>query len=187
MRNHIVIFILAILVTATFSGCGGAPANNAVNAPKANAVNAVNTNSAPAKTDDPVATQKKPEVATTNNAPTITPVITAYFDAMKKKDDTAIQTVISAKFLATLTADMKKEKKAGLAAYIAEYELGTGNAMEARNEKIEGDKAIAEVRGGAYANWTPFIFIKENGTWKYTGDSPELQSVSSESTTGKGK
>ena len=184
MKNQIVIFILAIFVTAAFSGCGGAPVNNAVNAPKANAVN---SNTAPVKTDDPVATQKKPEVATTNNAPTIGPVVTAYFDAMKKKDDAAIQAVISSKFLATLISDMKKEKKAGLAAYIAEYELGSGKSMEARNEKIEGDKAVAEVRGGAYANWTPFIFVKENGAWKYTGDSPELQSVSSESTTGKGK
>jgi hypothetical protein len=185
MKNHIVIFFLAILGTAAFTGCGSAPANNAVNAPKTNAVNTNNT--APVKTDDPVATQKKPEVATTNAAPTIGPVVKAYFDAMKKKDDAAIQAVISAKFLATLTSDMKKEKKTGLASYIAEYELGTGNAMEARNEKIDGDKAVAEVRGGAYANWTPFIFIKENGAWKYTGDSPELQSVSSESTTGKNK
>jgi len=184
MRNLLVLSSAVFVISIMLSGCGNSPANTPVNNSKANAVM---VNTTPAKFDDPVATQKKPEVATTNNAPTIGPVVAAYFDAMKRKDDAAIQTVISAKFLATLTADMKKEKKAGLAAYIAEYELGSGKAMEARNEKIDGDKAIAEVRGGAYANWTPFIFVKENGSWKYTGDSPELQSVSSESTTGKTK
>ena len=41
-------------------------------------------------------------------------------------------------------------------------------AVEFRNEKIEGDKASAELKGGTYVNWTKFNFVKENGEWKFT-------------------
>lgn len=58
---------------------------------------------------------------------------------------------------------------------------------EARNEKINGDKATIEYldeKGG----WSPMEFVKENGQWKLTIEKPEEGEVINESDPkGKGK
>lgn len=166
------ISILTILVSAIFAfGCGGSPeTGNTVNA------NVANANTAKPATNSGLETTKKPEAVTTNNAPTITPVVRAYYEALKKKDDAGVKAVMSQEFLKSVQADMKDEKRTDLAGFMGEYEKLT-DTIEVRNEKIEGDKAVAEIRGGTYVNWTPFAFIKENGAWKFTGGSPDIQSV----------
>lgn len=178
--RHISLFITFSFAAAILlAGCGGTPAPNGnANAP----ANKANTANAPANNDNPVATEKKPEAATSNNAPTIGPVVQAYYDALKKKDDAAVQAVLSAAFIKSIQADMKAEKKTGMAAYLAEYDTIPEKPVEVRNEKIDGDKAVAELKGGAYLNWTAFAFVKENGSWKFTGGSPELDSVKQGST-----
>lgn len=169
------LFLLILTAAAIgFTACGNTPAPNA-NAAKPN-TNAANV--AVTSPDSPVATNKKVEVATSNNAPTIGPVVQAYYDALKKKNDTALQNLLSAAYLKKVQADMKAERKTGMAAYLAETDL-TDPPIEVRNERIEGDKALAEIKGGAYVNWTPFIFANEGGKWKFTGASPDIQSVTS--------
>ncbi len=51
--------------------------------------------------------------------------------------------------------------------------------IEVRNEKIEGDSAVAELKGGSLGVWTKIKFVKENGEWKFASpeDSPELEGV----------
>ena len=171
---------LSIFLTA----CGGTPMTNAN---ISNKTNTINGNVAQTDINSPVATNKKPEVATANNAPTIGPVVQAYYDALKKKDDAALKNVLSAGYIKSVQADMKKEKQATMAAFLAQYEIIPDKPVEVRNEKIEGDKAIAELKGGAFINWTAFVFIKENGSWKFTGGSPETQSVLSQSNSNKVK
>ncbi|MBK7804567.1 MAG: hypothetical protein IPJ55_18325 [Chloracidobacterium sp.] len=178
--------VIGLVILA--AGCGNSPANNAVNSGKtntANTANATNAVNAPANADNAVATTAKPEAATENNAPTITPVVNTYYDALKRKDDAALQSVLSAAFIKSVQDDMKAEKKTGMAAYLALYDTIPEKPVEVRNEKIEGDKAVAELKGGAYIKWTAFSFIKENGAWKFTGGSPEIDSVKQGSTTGK--
>jgi hypothetical protein len=85
--------------------------------------------------------------------------------------------LLAADFLRSVEADMKEEKKTGLAAYMAEYDTIPEKPVEVRNEKIEGDKAVAEIRGGAYKNWTGFSFVKENGLWKFTGGGADIENV----------
>ncbi len=157
-------------------GCGGptTPTNT----------NSANTNIA-ANSSNPLDTAKKPMAETTNNAPTLAPVVQAYYEGLKKKDDNAVRAVMSQEFLKTIEADMKDEKRTDLAAYMAEYDTIPEKPVEVRNEKIEGDKGVAEIKGGAYINWTPFEFVKENGTWKFTGGSADIQNVEPASNSGK--
>jgi hypothetical protein len=42
--------------------------------------------------------------------------------------------------------------------------------FEARNEKIEGDKAIIEVKNNALNSWEAIPFVKEDGIWKVALD-----------------
>ena len=161
-------FAIAIGIAA--AGCGGSePTANVVNS------NVANTNAAPPPANTGLETNKKPEAATTNNAPTLTPVVQTYYDALKKKDDALVKSVMSQDFIKSIEEDMKAERKTGLAAYMAEFDTIPEKPVEVRNEKIEGNNAVAELKGGAYINWTPFAFVNEGGKWKFTGGSPVLK------------
>src|SRR5262249_33766345 len=132
------IFILA--------SCGGpSPANNTGNANNANG-NLANTG----------ASTKPPEAPTLNNAPTLGPVVQQYYQALEKKDDAAVRETLTKEFIAQLEEEMKADKEKNLAAFMARDEYRPGQTLEVRNEKIEGDKGQAEIRGGAYKNWTAF-------------------------------
>lgn len=45
---------------------------------------------------------------------------------------------------------------------------------EIRNEKITGDSAVAEIRADWCPNGVKIVFVKENGEWKITNGSPDL-------------
>lgn len=173
MRFQILFFITILSFAFIFAGCGA-------NQPTANnsAENkTVNTNSAVTNSNNPLATSKTPEASTTNAAPTLAPVVQNYYDALKKKDDAALRKVLSQGTIKSTEADMKAEKKTSLSAFITELEKVPDSPVQVRNEKIEGDTGIAEIKGGSYANWTPIKFVKENGEWKMTNESPDFESV----------
>ena len=48
---------------------------------------------------------------------------------------------------------------------------------EVRNEQINGDTAVAEIRAESYPNGIKVVFVKENGEWKMTNKSPAIDSV----------
>lgn len=168
------IFFTAIFALALLSnGCASdAPVNSA----NTNAVNRT-ANVASADTDNPLATGKTPEAATTNGAPTLAPVVRAYYDALKRRDDAALRKVYAAETLKSLQADMKEEQKTSLVEFITELEPAPDQPFEVRNEQIQGNSAIAELRGGSYPNGIKVKFVKENGEWKLTNESPEFDSV----------
>jgi hypothetical protein len=171
MRIYLTTLTLAGLV-ALSNACGGTETASTGNTANTNAVNTATA----ANANHPLMTTKTPEAATTNNAPTLGPVVQAYYDALKKKDDAAVRETMSTEFLKSIESDMKEEKKTNLAAFLAETD-DPNTPIEVRNEKMEGDKGVAEVRGGVYKNWTAIAFGKENGKWKLTGGSPEIESV----------
>ena len=165
-------FFTFIFITIFLVGCGSSEnANVAVN------TNTANANTATTNANNPLATTKTPEVSTTNNAPTLAPVVQAYYEALKKKDDAALRKIYSQATLKSLEADMRDEKQTSLAAFITELEPVPDKPFEVRNEQISGDTAIAEMRGGSYPNGIKIKFVKENGEWKMTNESPEIQSV----------
>ena len=171
--NLILTFIIGIALAA--AGCGGTTTptgGSNTNAANASSISNANSTANAAPGLEPI---KKPEAATTNNAPTIAPVVQTYYDALKKKDDTLLKSVMSQEFIKTVEGDMKAEKKTGIAAYMAEFDTIPEKPVEVRNEKIEGTDAVAELKGGAYINWTPFAFTNEGGKWKFTGGSPVLK------------
>ena len=172
MRSKLLSFTTILIFSILMIGCGGSTTNTVNTA--ANTTNATNTI---ANTNNPLETTKKPEAATTNNAPTITPVVQAYYDALRKKDDAALRNVLSKALLAEIESDMKAQKKTKLAEYITENEIVPDKPVEVRNEKIDGDKAVAEIKGGSYGVWTKFAFVKEGGTWKYSNESPETEGM----------
>lgn len=178
-KIYFVLVIFALIWTAACGGGSPANTNTANNtAPKSNAVTAPIANS-------PAGTSTKPVAETTNNAPNLGAVIQAYYDALKKKDDAAVRATMSADFIKRTEQDMKDEKKTGMAAFMAELDTVPDKPLEVRNEKIEGDKGVCEVRGGSYLVWTPFAFVNEGGKWKLTGGSPEIDSVKQQNTSGK--
>jgi len=70
---------------------------------------------------------------------------------------------------------MKTDKKTGLASYLAETDQLPEKQMEVRNEKIEGNKGVAEVKGGSYVSFVKIAFINEGGKWKLSNETPALK------------
>jgi hypothetical protein len=145
------------LISLLSFGCGGAAnTNTTVN----NAANNANT--------------AKPKDEITNAAPTLTPVFKAYCDAWAKKDEAALRKVYSADTLKYFEEDMKDQKIKSLMKYL-EDDAVSGNICEARNEVINGDEGLAEIRADKFPNGIKVEFVKENGEWKMTNKSPEVQ------------
>lgn len=165
------VFLLMSFILFALSGCSSTetPTNKAnANSSNANLTAAKNTN-------NPLGTTKKAQEETMNKAETIAPIVAAYCDAMRKKDDAALRKIYSRASLQKLEADMKAENEKSLAAYLSSEPVGS--VCEVRNEQINGDKAVAEIRTETYPNGIKYVFVKEEGAWKLTSESPEFQSV----------
>lgn len=174
-------FILMIfsIFTMFLSGCATAetPVNKGNS--KANTADA-NKNVSLSNTDDnPLATTKAPEAATSNNAPTLAPVVANYYAALQKKDEAGAKKSLSQSAISYWQAEMKSEKSTSLLAILEDNESPVEEQREVRNEKIEGDTAVAEMKGGSLGVWTAIKFIKENGEWKFASpkDSLALQDI----------
>lgn len=172
MRFFILLFLTVFLI-----GCGTSENPNTAINTKPSAANSATSNA-----DNPLNTTKTPEAATANNAPTLAPVVQAYYAALKAKNDAALKKIYSQETLKSLEADMKAEKKTSLSAFITEIEPVPDQPFEVRNEQIQGDTAVAEMRGGSYPNGIKIKFVRENGEWKMTNESPEIQSVKQSAT-----
>jgi hypothetical protein len=167
MKNYFYLSILFITLILFTGSCGGGPSANS----NANvSVNAVNGNAAQPS-------NSKPAEPTVNNAPTLTPVVEQFYDALKNKDDAKLKETLTADFEKQIEGDMQETKEKSIAVYVAKTDYRPGEAIEVRNEKINGNRATAEIRGGAYKNWTAFDFALENGKWRFTGGSPDIENM----------
>ncbi len=169
-------FVLTICLAILSSACGDSntPANGSnTNVIVSNANANIAQKPANASALDPT---KKPEGPTTNDAPTLTPVVNTFREALRKKDDALVKSVMSQEFIKLIEDEMKADgKKGSIAAFMAEVETDLDKPVEVRNEKIEGNKGVAELKGGVNLTWTPFEFVNEGGKWKFTGGSPVLK------------
>lgn len=178
MRFQKYTIFLTFFILLTFNGCTSSET------PTTNTAANINANTARNTADNPLATERTPEVQTINKAETIAPVVQAYCDAIRKKDNAALRNVYTQQALKSLEADAKADNASSLVEYLSSEPVG--DKCEVRNEKIEGDKAIAEVRTETYPNGIRMYFVKENGVWKMTNESPDIQSVK-EGTTNSSK
>jgi len=183
MKTKLTFFIIISIFSIILTACPSAEQ------PKTNNANITNSaaNKPVSNSNQITVPTPKPETAMTNNAPTLAPVVASYYDALKKKDDAGVRKVLSAEFIKTLEADMKDEGKNSLVEFILELDKIPEKPVEVRNEKIEGDKATAELKGGMNVNWTTYIFRKENGEWKMTNEFPDVNEVKNSSTTNTAK
>lgn len=168
-------FFIFLSLTIFLVGCSSTETSNvAVNTKTAN------TNLAVANANNPLATTKTPEVSTINDAPTLASVVQSYYAALNKKDEAGAKKFLSQSALKYWEDEAKTEKKT-MFAYLLESEEPTADRREVRNEKIEGDAATAEIKGGSLGVWTKIKFVKENGEWKFASpkDSLALQDIPS--------
>lgn len=172
MRNLI---LLSLFILLTFAGCTSTETTeNTTNA--VNATNkSVNTdaNSTSSTTNAPaINTVSTPPPATVNQAETLMPVVRAYCDAIRKKDGEALKKVYSAATYKTIESQAKDEGKTVIE-YLSNEDVGT-KPCATRNEQISGNTAIAEMTTESYPNGIKLKFVKENGEWKMTNESPDV-------------
>ena len=147
------------------ASCGGtSPANNAGNTNNAN----ISGHGQMLKTPNP---------ETLNNAPTLGQIVQQYYKSLETKNETMLRETLTADFQKNLEEDMKSSGEKSFVDFVAKLDYQPGLVIETRNEKIEGDKATVEVKGGVYKNWTPFTLAREGGKWKFTGGSPESDNM----------
>lgn len=164
--------IASFLFISILTACGGGSNTNAP-------TNAVNSN-IPANANKPanggLTTTTPPKEETVNQADTITPVYKAYCAAMEKKDEAAIRKIYSQETLKSFEADMKADGIKTLVEFLSTDKVTT-KLCEVRNEQIQGDTAIAEIRAEGYPNGIKVKFIKEGNEWKMTNQSPAFDDV----------
>lgn len=175
MRVQIIILFLILALFISCKPTAEVPKNTNLT----NTTNAVNKNTNAAPQTTTLVTTKTPEAIKTNDSENLKPIVLAFYEALKKKDDDGLRKIYSAETLKTFEADMKAEKQKSLAAYISEFDPAPAQPFEVRNEEIKGESAVVEIKGGTYVNWTKIILVKENGAWKMTDKSPDFDSVKS--------
>jgi hypothetical protein len=167
------IFLSAIISSVMLAACGGeSPAAN--NAAPTNSAVPTNANAnVTTNTGGIVATTPTPET-TTNNAPTLSPVYKAYCAAYAKGDEAAIRKIYSTDTLKAFDEDIKESagEVKNLIDLLKDDGIST-ELCEARNEKISGDTATAEIRTKGYPNGLVAVFVKEGAEWKLTNRRPE--------------
>ncbi len=167
-----ILFIFTVFVLPVFSAACGS-SDTAVNSTNTNsaAANAAKTNA-----NSPLAVSTPAPEQTTNNAPTLTPVVKAFCAALVKKDDAALRKVYSKGTIEFFEEDMRDKGERSLSAYLAEDGV-TEKVCEVRNEQIEGDRAVGLIRTEPYPNGFKVAFVKENGEWKLTNETPDIDAV----------
>lgn len=180
MRLKFITFSVIILISIIGFSCSSSePNTNSANINIANSnlqtnqpVENVETNS-----KNVLNTTSTPKIATTNEAPTLTPVYKAFCDAMKNKNETALRKLLTKDTQEYWEKEMSDEgKDIDLVTYISETEpIKDPSKCGVRNEKITGNTAVAEIRNENVPNGFVIKFVKENGEWKITNQSPEFE------------
>lgn len=164
--------ILFLFISLTFLiSCGGAPEDSNKQGPSNKQMNGIPpTITNKTNSNSPLGTNKTESVKT-GEAPNIAPVVQGYYEALKKKDEAGAKKFLSAAALKYYEDEAKTEKKTWFA-YVLEENDPVDEKREVQNEKVEGEKAVAEIKGGSLGVWTKVVFVKENSEWKFA--SPEI-------------
>lgn len=151
----IVLFLIAsLLITA----CGGAADSNEANQ---------NETAAPA------ASPSGGEETGTNTAgpapgtiATPTDAITTFINGVKAKDEAMMRSALSKATIARFEKMMKDQNKSFYEIVVGEDYEQMSQMPEMRNEKINGDEAIVEVRDPNTEEFGPIPLVKQDGNWK---------------------
>ena len=172
MRFQIIFFTAIFSFAIALSGCG--KSETSTNSATVNSLNKAANSVVSGNSNNPLATTKAAETATTNNAPTLAPVVQNYYAALQKKDEAGAKKFLSQAALAYWQTEMKSQKMPTLLAVLEDNESPVEEKREVRNEQIQGDAAIAEMKGGSLGNWAKIKFVRENGEWKFASPKESL-------------
>ena len=161
MRFRIII-ASAIAFTFFLSGCGSEPANT------------VNSNASTNTNANAVASKPVASDPTTNDAPTLTPLLKAYCDARLKNDEAALRKIYTQDTLRSFEEQMESDDIKTLVEFLQDEKV-TASKCEVKNERITGDTAVAKIYLDSYPNGFDVYFEKENGEWKMTNKSPTFE------------
>lgn len=171
------IFTISILFFISLTACSSSETQNDnptnLNS-TANSNISVNFNAAKQNAGAGINTTKTPEIATKNNAETIKPLVEAYCAARRNKDEAALRKLYTQSSLQKLQKNMTAEGTSSLVQYLDSEPVGD-QPCQVRNEEINGNQAIAEIKTATYPNGIRWLFAKENGEWKMTAESPDVK------------
>lgn len=154
-------------LTAIAAACGGSATNT-------NSGKTANGNSAPANQGNLAVSTPTP-AALANNAPTLTPVIKAYCEAMNKGDETALRRIYSGDTIKNFETQMKQQNVRTLIKFLEDDKVGA--TCELTNEQINGETATAIFKTDTYKTGLAIMFVKEGGEWKLTNKSPDISNM----------
>lgn len=146
MTKRLVLFLTIAIVTLA-AACGSTTNTN----------NNTNSNTA---TPSPT----KAAVLVDLSSPKAT--LTAFVDAVKKKDITLIKATLSKSALSVAKETGGGDADKAIDEALNQNKGGFPNSIETKDEKIEGDKATLQAKD-ADGKWIEAKFVKEGTEWKY--------------------
>ncbi len=127
-----------------------------------------NANSGNSSTAAKPAEDSKPADSASKDSPTA--VMTAFIEALKKKDAETIKKNLSKSSVEKLEESAKAENTTIDKMLSDGEDLSNEKMPEMKNEKIEGDTATLEVQDEKTKKWDSVPFVKEDGAWKIAFD-----------------
>lgn len=157
------IFAVVIVIAAFNSGCNQAGNTNSNAANTSGNKTALNTNAA-ATTPEPTA--EKPDTHTIGSLATPTDAYKTAYELRKNKNTEGLKKIMSKDIIEFLTMMGEEDTpKKTLDQMIAEmFETPQADKAEARNEKINGDRATVEYLTKE-GDWKTMDFEKVDGKW----------------------
>ena len=146
------------LTACSKSATNGNNANNSNNSNNSNSSSNSNTSSA---------NKNSSTTASTGDYSTPTAALTTFYNATKSGDVDGVKRSMSRKSLEFIEKSAAKDKKTvddALKEMVKD--ATTPNALETRNEQIDGDKATVEAKDDKTDKWEKIPFVRENGQWK---------------------
>lgn len=167
------LLIITAAIVIGIAGCGGDGVENTAANEAENANAASQANDAANDPFNEIESTPTPEEKV--EAVTLKPVVAAYCEAMRKKDEAGLRKVYSAATIRSFEADMRAEGVSSLAQYLSTEPVG--NRCEVVNERIQGNVGEALVSTETYPNGIMIKFVNEGGNWKMTNQSSDFDAV----------
>ena len=161
MTTRPIIRLLAVLAFSAFVLAACKQAANTNNTNNSNNSNTTSNTTANKNTTPP---------ASTGDYSTPTAAFKTFYEAAKANDVEGLKRSFSKRTMEEVTKDAAKSNKT-VDESLKEISKDTPVGLpEIRNEKIEGDKATAEMKDDKMDRWIKVYFVKEDGKWKIALD-----------------
>ena len=153
---------MRLITVLAFSAIALAACNKTTN----NSNNSNNSNNALS----PAANKNSSTPATTGGYSTPAAALKTFYEASKATNIEGVKRSMSKKAMDEITKSAARENKTVDDSLREIIKDAPANMPAMRDEKIEGDKASAEVKDEKMDKWTRIYFVREGGQWKLALD-----------------